>query len=105
MGRLPHKPENLLLTVPARVLLVLDRDPTALFGSIAVRARIDERTVSRTLKQLEVAGYLSRQRRGKTNTYSINHTAPIADLHAGGTVGDLLAVLNPSVNRSEPGRP
>jgi DNA-binding transcriptional ArsR family regulator len=70
-GREPI-PAWTFLTNHAHVLLCLARDPTARVRDIASSVGITERAVQRILSELEEGGYLTRQRDGRRNRYSVN---------------------------------
>ncbi|WP_316529356.1 helix-turn-helix transcriptional regulator [Kitasatospora brasiliensis] len=82
------------LTNHARVLVQIARDPGIRVRDIAVRCLLTERAVQRIIVDLEQAGYLSHERRGRTNHYHVvagkqlRHPAD-----AGPTLAELLAVL------------
>ncbi|NRQ37327.1 MarR family transcriptional regulator [Nonomuraea sp. NN258] len=60
------------LTHHARVLLEIARDPQARLRDIAVRIGITERAVQGIVTDLHEHGYLTRERIGRRNHYSLN---------------------------------
>jgi DNA-binding transcriptional ArsR family regulator len=60
---------------------------------IARNAGVDERTVSRILKQLEDAGYLSSSRVANRNEYQLHLDRKLQEPRTDGTVGSLVAAL------------
>lgn len=58
-------------TSHARVLAAIADDRNARIRDIAARCRLTERAVQRIISDLEQDGYLSRTRRGRSNTYHI----------------------------------
>jgi predicted transcriptional regulator len=60
------------LTHHARVLLEIARDPQARMRDIADGIGITERTVQGIVTDLHQAGYLTRDRVGRRNHYSLN---------------------------------
>ncbi|MED7926055.1 helix-turn-helix domain-containing protein [Nonomuraea sp. LP-02] len=60
------------LTHHARVLLEIARDPEARLRDIAATIGITERAVQGIVSDLHDAGYLSRERVGRRNHYSLN---------------------------------
>ena len=60
------------LTHHARVLLEIARDPQARMRDIAAGIGITERAVQGIVTDLHQAGYLSRDRVGRRNHYSLN---------------------------------
>ncbi|MET9181108.1 helix-turn-helix domain-containing protein [Kitasatospora aureofaciens] len=82
------------LTSHARVLVQIARDPGARVRDIAARCLLTERAVQRIIVDLEEAGYLTHERRGRVNHYRVitgkqlRHPAD-----AGPTLAELLAAL------------
>ena len=82
------------LTNHAGVLLCIAQDPGARLRDIGDAVGITERAAHRIVGELTDAGYVSRQRVGRRNHYTIQTHLPIPDpLARGQRVGDLLAVL------------
>ena len=84
------------LTNHAQVLLCLARrDGERLTArEIAAQAGITERAVQRILDDLEVEGYISRRRAGRTNRYEVHGDLPMRHpAQRGRIVRDLLDLL------------
>lgn len=82
------------LTNHAHVLVCLRRDPAARVRDVAAAIGITERAAQRIVADLERAGYLSRQREGRRNRYTLHEQLPLRHpLEQGSRVGDLLALL------------
>lgn len=82
------------LTNHARVLVQIARDPGIRVRDIATRCLLTERAVQRIITDLEHAGYLSHERRGRTNHYSVLAAKQLRHpADAGPTVAELLATL------------
>jgi hypothetical protein len=82
------------LTSHARVLLCIAQDSGMRLREIGERVGITERAVHRIIGDLADAGYLSRERHGRRNRYTINSNLTLPDPVARRQrVGDLLAVL------------
>jgi hypothetical protein len=82
------------LTNHARVLLAIAYDPAIRLREIGDAVGITERAVHRIVGELTAAGYISRERLGRRNRYTINSHLPLPDpLARGQRVGHLLAVL------------
>jgi hypothetical protein len=82
------------LTSHARVLLCIAQDPGIRLREIGERVGITERAAHRIVGELVDAGYLSRERQGRRNRYTINSTVTLPDPVARRkNVGDLLALL------------
>lgn len=60
------------LTNHGHVLLCLVEDPEVRMREVALRVGITERAVQRIIAELEEAGYIGRQREGRTNRYVVN---------------------------------
>lgn len=67
---------------------------------ISEHVGITERAAHRIVAELADAGYITRNRNGRRNTYVIHPDLPLPDgLARGQSVGDLLAILsNPELN-------
>jgi DNA-binding Lrp family transcriptional regulator len=82
------------LTNHARVLLSIAHDPGVRLREIGDSVGITERAAHRIVGELIAAGYISRERVGRRNHYTIESHLPLPDPVARGQrVGDLLAVL------------
>jgi predicted MarR family transcription regulator len=93
-ARVPQ-PEWTFLTNHAHVLHCIYRDSTVRTRDIAIAVGITERRTQAIMKDLEVAGYLTRSRHGRRNTYLINTDAMFRHpLEAHRAVGDLLNLLD-----------
>jgi DNA-binding IclR family transcriptional regulator len=82
------------LTRHAQVLLCIADDPGVRLRDIGERVGITERAAHRLVGELIAAGYLTRERRGRRNHYTLRPQLPLPDAVARDQkVGDLLAVL------------
>jgi len=82
------------LTSHARVLLCITQEPGIRLREIGERAGITERAAHRIVGDLAEAGYLSRERHGRRNRYTINSNLTLPDpIARRQRVGDLLALL------------
>src|SRR5918999_2253312 len=91
------------LTNHARVLICIAEDPGVRLRDIGEAVGITERAAHRIVGELADAGYVSRQRVGRRNHYTIQSDLPIPDpLARGQRVGDLLSVL---AGHDSPGNP
>ena len=92
----PHAPTWSFLTNYARVLLCIADDPAIRLRDIGERVGITERAAYRIVDELVDGGYLSRERSGRRNHYTIHRDLPVSD-RIGRTrpVGELLRVLTP----------
>ncbi|MGO9958104.1 MAG: helix-turn-helix transcriptional regulator [Solirubrobacteraceae bacterium] len=82
------------LTNHCQVLVCIARDPGARLRDIGEHLGITERAAHRIVAELAGAGYVSRERVGRRNRYSINADLPLPDAVAGErSVGDLLEML------------
>jgi hypothetical protein len=95
-------PSWTFLTRHAQALLCIADDPGIRLRDIGDRVGITERAAHRIVGELEAAGYISRERRGRRNHYTIRLQAPLPDpLARDQNVGDLLGVL--TGRRTSPG--
>jgi DNA-binding MarR family transcriptional regulator len=84
------------LTNHARVLLCIAQDPGIRLREIGDRVGITERAAHNIVTELAAGGYISRERNGRRNTYTIHHHRPLPDrLAHTQRIGDLLAILTP----------
>jgi DNA-binding MarR family transcriptional regulator len=67
------------ITNHAQVLLVVARRPEVRVREIAAAAAITERYAYSILRDLEDAGYVERQRRGRCNVYRIHRDLALGD--------------------------
>jgi predicted transcriptional regulator len=82
------------LTNHARVLLCIAQDPGIRLREIGEAIGITERSAHRIVVELAEAGYISRQRNGRRNDYTIQSHLPLPDpLAREQKIGDLLATL------------
>jgi DNA-binding MarR family transcriptional regulator len=82
------------------VLLFIAQCVQCTTREIAEYLGITERTVHRTLVDLETEGYITRQRTGKGNIYQIEKDQQLRNgLVSEATVVDLLKLLNKKKNR------
>lgn len=95
------RPGWTFLTNHAHVLLCVSLDSGARVRDVAESVGITERAVLRILRELEEAGYLTRERTGRRNRYRIHEQAPLR--HRGAShrsIGDVLTVLQRRRRRS-----
>ncbi|MBJ6641824.1 MarR family transcriptional regulator [Streptomyces sp. DHE7-1] len=84
------------LTNHAHVFLAIARDPEIRFRDIAAVCHIAERTAQSIVADLERAGYLSRERRGRRTRYTVSRDGLLRDsTEAHISVGQLLDVCIP----------
>jgi DNA-binding Lrp family transcriptional regulator len=82
------------LTNHAQVLVCIARDPGIRLRDIGERVGITERAAHRIVVELADAGYISRERNGRRNHYTINAHFPLPDpIARERSVGELLAIL------------
>lgn len=95
-----------LLTNHGRVLLIIASDPDVRLRDVAASVGITERSVQMIVADLEEASYISRERRGRRNHYSVNSGKQFRHPHeAGHRVGELLGLFGPvDVRGPEDGR-
>ena len=87
-------PGWMFLTNHAQVLVCIARDPGVRLRDIGERVGITERATHRIVAELANAGYISRERNGRRNHYTINSHLPLPDTIAREqNVGQLLEIL------------
>ncbi len=95
-------PDWTFLTNHAQVLVCIARDPGVRLRDIGERVGITERAAHRIVVELAAAGYITRQRNGRRNQYTINAHLPLHDpIAREQNVGQLLEILTAP---REPGR-
>lgn len=70
--------EWLFLTNQARVLLYISRNPASTARNIAQAVGITERATQRLIRDLDEAGYITRNRVGRHNEYIIHREQPVS---------------------------
>lgn len=87
-------PRWTFLTNHGQLMLCIANDPGLSLRQIGDRVGITERAAHRIVAELEESGYLSRERVGRRNRYTIKPQLPLPDAIARERqVGDLLNVL------------
>jgi winged helix-turn-helix DNA-binding protein len=87
-------PHWTFLTRHAQVLLCIADDPGIRLRDIGEQVGITERAAHRIVGELIADGYLSRERQGRRNHYTLRPQLPLPDpVVRDQKVGDLLAVL------------
>ena len=82
------------VTNHAHVLESIATDPSARLRDIATTVGITERTAAQIVNDLEQAGYLTKTRDGRRNTYEIQDELPLRHpRHRHHTVGGLIRFL------------
>jgi hypothetical protein len=90
-------PDWAFLTNHARVLICIAHDPGVRLRDIGERVGITERAAHRIVVELADAGYITRQRNGRRNHYTINTELPLPDAIARErSLGELLTILTPT---------
>jgi DeoR/GlpR family transcriptional regulator of sugar metabolism len=91
------------LTRHGQVLLCIADDPGVRVRDLGQRLGVTERAAHRIVGELVADGYLTRERRGRRNHYTIRSELPLPDPVARDQkVGDLLVILT-GRRRSSPG--
>ncbi|MGB0743096.1 MAG: helix-turn-helix transcriptional regulator [Opitutales bacterium] len=95
-----NQPHWNFFTNHAHVLICLARNPEQPLREVALSVGITERAVQRIVAELEVAGYLERERIGRQNCYFIHTQGRLRHpLEAHRTIGDLLDVVVPRASK------
>jgi DNA-binding IclR family transcriptional regulator len=82
-----------LFTSHGLVLASVAKNPARTAREVGDDVGLTERTTHRIILDLEKAGYISRTKVGRNNTYSIHPDVTIRDQVTDASVGQLLAVL------------
>ncbi len=86
-----------LLTNHGRVLLLIAQNPGLRLRELSDLASITERSAQAIVADLERAGYLTKSKVGRRNTYTVNQARPFRHpAESGHTVGELLRIFAPS---------
>jgi predicted ArsR family transcriptional regulator len=87
-------PSWTFLTNHAQVLVCIARDPGARLRDLGERVGITERAAHRIVAELADAGYITRRRNGRRNTYTVSAHLRLPDpIARGQNVGELLEIL------------
>lgn len=90
-----HEGHWTLLTNHGRILLLIAREPDARIRDLAVGAGVTERTAQTIVTDLEHAGYITKERAGRRNTYVVNRQQPFRhQAESGHTVGELIELFS-----------
>jgi DNA-binding Lrp family transcriptional regulator len=82
------------LTNHAQVLACIAHDPGVLLREISERVGITERAAHRIVTELDEGGYITRERIGRRNQYTIQSGLPLPDrLGRVQRISDLLTIL------------
>lgn len=82
------------VTNHGHVLSHLAHEPESRLRDVAAVVGITERTAAQIVDQLEHAGYLTRSRTGRRNSYTVHTDVPLRHpAHQHRTVGDLIQFL------------
>ena len=89
-----NRPHWSFLTNHARVLMCIADDPRIRLREIGAAVGITERAAHRIVSDLAAAGYVSRERDGRRNRYTVHSHLSLPDaIVRDQSVGDLLTVL------------
>lgn len=104
----PSSPRSwTFLTNHAHVLLVIASTPDVRVRDVAARVGVTERTAMQIIEDLEVGGYITRERQGRRNHYHVDPSHPLRHpLEEHHQIGELLrAVSHEPEPETGPGRP
>jgi DNA-binding MarR family transcriptional regulator len=83
-----------LLTNHGRLLLLIAQEPGAKIRDLALAAGVTERTTQAIVSDLERAGYVSKQKVGRQNRYTVHHELPFRHpAEADHSVGELIEIF------------
>jgi len=88
------------VTNHAHVLETIASDPTVRLRDVARIVGITERTAAHIVDDLQEAGYLTKTREGRRNSYEVHPELPLRHpLHKHRTVGELITFLQPRATK------
>lgn len=80
-----------LLTNHGRLLLLIAQEPDIRIRDLAAVAGVTERTAQTIVTDLEHAGYISKERSGRRNSYTVHRKQPFRhQAESGHKVGELI---------------
>lgn len=80
-----------LLTNHGRILLLIAQGPDVRIRDLAAAAGVTERTAQTIVTDLEHAGYITKERSGRRNVYTVNRKQPFRhQAESGHNVGELI---------------
>lgn len=80
-----------LLTNHGRILLLIAQEPDIRIRDLATTAGVTERTAQTIVTDLEHAGYVTKERSGRRNVYTVNRKQPFRhQAESGHKVGELI---------------
>ena len=80
-----------LLTNHGRILLLIAQEPDVRIRDLAAAAGITERSAQTIVTDLEHAGYITKERSGRRNVYTVNRKQPFRhQAESGHKVGELI---------------
>ncbi len=87
------------LTNHAQVLICIAHDPGVRLRDIGERVGITERAAHRIVAELDTAGYITREREGRRNRYTINADSPLPDpIARERNIGELLEIVTSALS-------
>jgi predicted transcriptional regulator len=90
----PNEPGWTFLSNHAHVLICLVMDGSQTLREVAEQVGITERAVQKIVAELDSAGFLTRHRDGRRNSYEIHLNKPLRHpIESHRTVGDLIRVV------------
>ena len=102
---LPTEGRWTFLTTHGTVLIYIADHADDTMHSVAHALGLTERTTAAVIAELRATGYLSVERRGRNNHYSVNEAMPLRrSPHARFSVRALLGALSVLDPKEEPGR-
>ena len=80
-----------LLTNHGRILLLIAQEPDVRIRDLAAVAGVTERTAQTIVTDLEHAGFITKERAGRRNVYTVNRKQPFRhQAESGHRVGELI---------------
>jgi len=87
------------------VLVSVAKNPEKTAREVGHDVGLTERTTHKIIVELEGAGYITRKKVGRKNTYRIHPDMPVRDPVTDSSIGELLASLGWRRRRGRTGKP
>jgi DNA-binding MarR family transcriptional regulator len=90
------------ITTHGLVLAAIAKRPRSTAREIGDMVNVTERTAHKIIRELEQAGYITRNKVGRNNKYTIHSDMPLSEETSDAAVGELLVMLGWKKRRRVP---